>query len=142
SSLSGDSENLWEAAVSRDWRISSQPRRVTSGTHESQPSVANTGRTAFSTESINLHIWMLPIQANQGKVTGELQQMTASAADDIFPTVSADGKTMAYVSNRSGNRNVWLRVSVAKSSSHAKSTSYVAPVRTLRPNVKQLALTW
>jgi hypothetical protein len=32
-------------------------------------------------------------------------------------------------------------LSVAKSSSHAKSTSYVALVRTLRPNVKQLALT-
>jgi hypothetical protein len=32
-------------------------------------------------------------------------------------------------------------LSLAKSSSHTKSTSYVAPVRTLRPNVKQLELT-
>ena len=110
SSSSGDSENLWEAAISPDqWRISSPPRRLTGGTRESQPSVAATGRIAFSTAGTNTSIWSLPIQANEGKPTGELQHVTGGAATDQFPTISTDGKIMVYVTNRSGIRVVWIR---------------------------------
>ena len=110
SSLLGDSQNLWEAALSPgNWRISSPPRRLTSGTRESQPSVAATGRIAFSTAGATSALWSLPIRANEGKVTGEPQQLTQGAAEDVFPTVSADGKTMVFVSNRSGNNDVWMR---------------------------------
>jgi Tol biopolymer transport system component/predicted Ser/Thr protein kinase len=110
SSSLGDSENLWEAAVSPDrWRIRSPPRRLTSGTRENQPSVAATGRIAFSTANTNTGIWSLPVQANSGRVAGELQPLTRSGAAEQFPTVSADGKTMVFVTNRSGNNAVWMK---------------------------------
>jgi Tol biopolymer transport system component len=106
----GDSLNLWEVTISPDrWRISSPPRRLTSGTRESQPSVAATGRIAFSTGSANFNIWSLPLQANEGNVAGEVQQVTHGSARNNFPTVSADGRTMVFVTSRSGNASVWMR---------------------------------
>jgi Tol biopolymer transport system component len=91
------------------WQISSPPRRLTSGTHESLPSVATSTRIAFSAANTNAGIWSLPLQANQGKVTGELQEVTRGTTGNVFPTVSVDGKTMAFVTRRSGNLDVWTR---------------------------------
>jgi Tol biopolymer transport system component len=110
SSFLGDSENLWEVSMSHGvWRISSAPRRLTSGTHESQPSVTAADRIAFSTANTNTGVWSLPLQANEGRVTGELQEVTQGAIGNTFPTVSADGKAMVFVTKRSGNESVWMR---------------------------------
>jgi Tol biopolymer transport system component len=49
------------------------------------------------------------MQANEGKVTGDLQEVTRGTIGNGFPTVSADGRTMAYVTNRSGKLDVWTR---------------------------------
>ena len=110
SSSLGDSENLWEATISPDrWQISSAPRRLTTGTRENQPSVAATGRIVFSTANTNTGIWSLGVQANKGRVAGELQPLTRGAAAEQFPTVSSDGRTMVFVTNRTGNNAVWMK---------------------------------
>lgn len=40
--------------------------------------------------------------------TGELKQLTTSA-DDRAPSLSADGKTLVFSSNRTGNTDVWIK---------------------------------
>jgi serine/threonine protein kinase len=111
SALLGDSENLWEAKISPDrWQVSFSPHRLTSGTRESEPAVAGSGRIAFSTARTSTDIWSIPLQANAGKVAGELQQVTQGAgAGNAFPTVSATGKAMVYVTSRLGRTSVWMR---------------------------------
>jgi Tol biopolymer transport system component len=106
----GESINLWEAVIAPgNWRISSPPRRLTSGTRENEPSVGATGRIVFSTAATHTQIWSLPMQMNEGKVAGELQQVTRGAADDGFPTLTANGKTMVFATRRSGNSSVWTK---------------------------------
>jgi TolB protein len=53
-------------------------------------------------------IWNLPIDANQAKAQGKLAPLTNDAAQAVLPAFSADGSKMAYLSNKSGVRDVWV----------------------------------
>ena len=66
-------------------------------------------RLAFASLTENLDIWSLPIDANQGKVVGDLQQLTQDSAADFHPALSPDGSKMVFISSRSGNKEVWIK---------------------------------
>jgi serine/threonine protein kinase len=104
SARSADSTNVWEFNF-RNQTL----RQLTNGTSEHDPSTARDGELAFTTMASNVSIWALPMEVNSGKVTGKPYALTSGAADDIFPTVSADGRTLAYVSNRFGSFDVFVR---------------------------------
>ncbi len=111
----GDSTNLWRIGISGEtFKTTGSPQRVTSGpTLEERPSlVSGPGgslRLAFASLSQNLSIWSLPIEANQGKVVGEVKRLTQDTADDFQPALSPDGARMVFVSTRSGHQEVWIR---------------------------------
>lgn len=42
-------------------------------------------------------------------VTGSALQLTDSAAAEYLPSISADGKSLAFTSTRSGNREIWAK---------------------------------
>jgi eukaryotic-like serine/threonine-protein kinase len=115
SANSGDTTNLWRIGISSEtWKVTGPPQRLTSGTMiESDPSAAfgpgGVVRIAFSNLTQNLSIWGLPIEPNQGRVTGELKRLTQEAADDFFPALSSDGSKMAWVSSRTGSQEIWIR---------------------------------
>src|SRR5262249_45568978 len=46
------------------------------------------------------NLYRLPIAANEARATGPLEALTDSAADDEFPSLSADGRFLAFSSNR------------------------------------------
>jgi eukaryotic-like serine/threonine-protein kinase len=104
SARSADSTNIWEFNLGNQ-----EVRQLTNGTGEVDPAAARNGELAFTTAASNDSIWALPIAPASGKVTGQPYTVTSGAADDIFPTVSADGGTMVYVSNRFGTLDVWVR---------------------------------
>jgi Tol biopolymer transport system component len=89
--------------------VEGSAQRLTAGTSiEAKPSVLPEGRVAFATLTNALNIWSLPIAANSGKVTGGAQQVTSSAFDGRT-SVSADGKTLVFMSTRLGNPDVWMK---------------------------------
>jgi len=106
----GSSTNLWRARISpKTWEVRA-PERVTFGAAlEAQPSVAVGGRLVFSSLIGVKNIWCLPIDANQGKLRGEIQRLTQSAAFDTNPSLSADGKRLVFLSSRSGTGNIWTK---------------------------------
>ncbi|HLF07417.1 MAG TPA: protein kinase, partial [Thermoplasmata archaeon] len=112
---SGDSRNLWRIGISsRTWKVTGLPERLTSSPAiEEGPSVVSVARNsvtiAFASLGENTDIWSLPIEANSGKVTGELHQLTRDSAADIHPSLSADGRRMVWISARSGSQQVWTR---------------------------------
>jgi len=112
---SGDSRNLWRIGISsRTWKVTGLPERLTSSPAiEESPSVVSVARSsvkiAFASLGENTDIWSLPIEANSGKVTGELHQLTRDSAADIHPSLSADGRRMVWISARSGSQQVWTR---------------------------------
>ena len=53
-------------------------------------------------------IWMLPLRANEGKVTGEMKQMTRGTAFHGQPSVALDGSKVVYYTTQSGNMDIWV----------------------------------
>ena len=132
SAKSGNNTNLWRLTVSlRTRQATGAPQRLTFGTsQEAKPAVGPAGRLLFSSLTSNLNIWGLSINANQGKVAGEPQKLT-HAAFDAGTSLSADGRRLVFVSNRSGNLDVWL-----KDLTTGKETALTAtPVEEAGPNI-------
>ena len=115
SARSGDSRNLWRIGIStKTWTVTGVPERLTSSSAiEENPSVAlaadGSVKIAFASLSENTDIWSLPLDADTGKVTGELRQLTRDSAADFHPSLSADGRKMVFVSARSGNQEIWIK---------------------------------
>jgi Tol biopolymer transport system component/tRNA A-37 threonylcarbamoyl transferase component Bud32 len=107
----GDSANLWQAKISlRTWQIQDPPQRLTTGAaQESGPSISADGSLAFSTLVSESNLWMLAIDTNRGKVLGTPQQLTTAGGGSMRPSLSQDGRKLVFVSNRSGNPDIWLR---------------------------------
>jgi Tol biopolymer transport system component len=106
----GATTNLWRVPLSStSWKATGAPQRLTSGTAlETKPSVSSGGTIAFSNLSSQLNIWGIPIDANRGKVTGELERLT-HAAHDAHTSLSANGRTLVFLSTRAGNPDVWMK---------------------------------
>jgi serine/threonine protein kinase len=100
----GDSKNIWQIEFSPNWQVTRGPKRLTFGTgHELQPCFAH-GQLTFVSLNDAVHVWMLPPGGS-----GEPQQLTHGAADDIQASLSADGRMLAYISRRGGNYDIWLK---------------------------------
>jgi len=111
SAKAGDSVSLWQVSISpKNWRIMAPARRLTTGSGlDIRPSLAKTGLLVFSSLIANADIWSLPVDASQGRVKGSPEQLTRDLALDYLPSMSADGKKLAFVSERSGNQDIWMK---------------------------------
>jgi Tol biopolymer transport system component len=103
-------QNIWRVPVNADGVVSGPPERVTSGSaDEDTPSVSNDGHLVFSSQSRTSNFWSIPMDPNMARRNGEMRQLTRDAAFNERPMVTADGRWLIYVSDRTGNREVWLR---------------------------------
>src|SRR5262249_5401817 len=103
--------NLWELKVNlRNGQVRDGISRLTAGSGvEDQPSLASTGQLVFTSAGNMPDIWSIPLRANAAEVTGAPERLTRDPALEMLPTISADGRKLAFVSNRMGNTEVWLR---------------------------------
>ena len=61
-------------------KLSGKIEPLTSGTTQDQdPTGAADGKIAFASIQFSSDLWMLPVDANQGKVTGPMQRLTEDA---------------------------------------------------------------
>jgi len=109
--------SIWRVRLaSNPWRIDGDPQQLTiaSGA-EAQPSVARgpdgSARLALTTASTpgNTHIWALPVRADEGKVTGEMERLTSSVVENQYASISADGSTLVFSSDRHRNQDIILK---------------------------------
>jgi hypothetical protein len=108
SGKNGDSTGLWKIPISpKTWQVAGAPQRLTVGVGVYSYASASAGRLVFSSLTRNPEIWSLAVDA--GRPTGQMQQLTHDAGDDVSPSVSADGKRMVFESNRTGKRVVWTK---------------------------------
>jgi Tol biopolymer transport system component len=107
----GDSANMWQVPITPDtWRVRDSPQRATFGTtDEAAASVTSDGRMVFISRTTGADIWSLAIDANRGKVEGQLTRVTQDAADDYDPTLAGDAVTMVFRSRRAGRFGVVMR---------------------------------
>jgi len=107
----GDSVNLWKVSITPGtWRVTGPAQQLTSGSAlEIRHSVARDGTLVFSSLIENSDIWVLPVDTNQGKPVGQLEQVTHEQSGEFQPSVSVDGKTLVYASDRAGHRDIRQR---------------------------------
>jgi Tol biopolymer transport system component len=113
---SGDSVNVWALSLSpRTWQVTGEPQQLTFGAgDELGPSMAANGVAgqrllAYANVVSNTDVWSLAVDHNQGKATAPPQRLTRDAARDYSPFPSADGQKVAFISDRSGNNDVWIK---------------------------------
>jgi Tol biopolymer transport system component len=94
----GDSMDLWSVPLSaRDWHVTAARRRLTTGVElVNHPSAAADGRIVFASLRSEVNVWSLAADANTGKVTGRLEQITYGAGQKIRPALSRDGSKLAF----------------------------------------------
>ena len=98
-------------------------RRVAGGEAGEFPSFSRTGSLAFVRSLTDVNIWRLPLDGGR---PGRPAPLVASTRMDSEPRFSADGKRIAFSSDRSGTTQVWI--SGADGSHPMQLTSIVAGI--------------
>jgi eukaryotic-like serine/threonine-protein kinase len=112
SARTGGVSSLWAIDVSSDGRrVTGSPRRLTAGVGiDWAPSMIE-GADGLTLYYANIderaNLYRLPLSGSRG--TAALDRVTDAAADDRWPSVSADGRTLVFTSNRSAGEGAWLR---------------------------------
>ena len=101
----GDAANLWEIDLASDGNVHGSARRITRGPgRQVRAARVITGefeRTTFSDEELNFDIWTFGLA---GK-SGQPRRLTNEHSLEWAPSLSSDGRTLAYITRRGGN---WL----------------------------------
>ena len=106
-----ESSNIWQISVTPSTgRLSGPPRRLTFGSAiERNPAISESGRVAFVSAIENVDIWRLALDANTATQIGSLERVTNDTAADVLRNISADGKSLTFLSSRSGRMEVWKK---------------------------------
>jgi eukaryotic-like serine/threonine-protein kinase len=118
---SGDSSHIFEVDLrppswfASAWRLDAMPRRLTFGTAQDEaPAVSSVAspaggrRLAFASVSHKENVWSVAADTNVPGSASTLTQLTHGTTSHIFPSVSADGTKLTYISHAAYNDQVWL----------------------------------
>jgi Tol biopolymer transport system component len=118
---SGDSSHILEIGLSSPsllanaWRLDGSWRRLTFGTaQDERPAVSSIAssaglrRVAFASVSRRENVWSVALDTNRPRSGNTLTQLTDGTTSHVFPSVSADGAKLTYVSDAAYNDQVWL----------------------------------
>jgi len=68
---------------------------------------AKGARLAYVLQNLDANIWRLPLDRIRQKNSPQPEKLFASVREEMDPTISPDGRSIAFVSNRSGHWNLW-----------------------------------
>jgi serine/threonine protein kinase len=109
-SRAGETTQIYRVKFARrGWQILGEPEPLTSGAAWSQNASLAAGKIAFQSGEPETGIWSLPADTNQGRITGALNKLTAEKAVYRSGSLTSDGKTMVFSSNRTGSMDVIVR---------------------------------
>jgi DNA-binding winged helix-turn-helix (wHTH) protein/Tol biopolymer transport system component len=94
----GASTNLFRLPVTSDGNVLSDAEQITSAPAVDFGAAASSdGRIVFSIGTVSSNLWSIPIDTNQGRVTGERQQLTqVEGVRDENVSLSRDGKRAVF----------------------------------------------
>jgi len=122
----GDTQNLWAARFSGDGTTIGEIGRITAGaSQEIDPTCAANGSIAFANSDGRAYIAWLPFDAVRGGATGGLARITSGFAKEEHPSLSADGQRIAFISEQSGVRSVWIRDLTTRKETRVAPSAFV-----------------
>jgi Tol biopolymer transport system component len=110
SANSGAVRNTWQLVIDdRTGKVARGPERLTlSARSERAPTAVflpgGTIRLVFASLSENFDIWSLPLDPDRAVIQGPLRRLTEGEDNDVAPSLSLDGKKLAYSSG-----GIWLK---------------------------------
>jgi len=123
----GDIANLWEIGISpRTGKVSGEPRRLTTGAgSETHASCSAAGAFAFTNLGTRSDVWLLPFDLDHGTRKGALERITQGPAGRSYPSLSTNGRYVAFASDQSGGPpGIWIRDLVTGKESNVSSSSF------------------
>jgi serine/threonine protein kinase len=98
---------LWVLPLdTKTWKASGEPYPIDEGpANELHASVFKNG-ASFASARISVGIWILPIAANSGRVTGTLKRID-SDGPDLMPSISSDGQTLVFLRQHAGRMRLY-----------------------------------
>jgi Tol biopolymer transport system component len=106
-----DQTNIWKLQVStRTRQITGPAQQLSFGAgREDHPGVAADGALVFSVLTHKSDVWALPLDSNTASPRGPLARLTSGEGNSSRPMVSQHGDRMTFLSDRSGNKDVWVK---------------------------------
>ncbi len=102
--------DLWQIALDEEGKPAAQPMQVTYGLGMRSVAFSRDGRKiAYSKGRLVANLWRVPVPgAGKPMLTWEAaRQLTSEGAEIREIDVSADGKRIFFISDRSGNGDLW-----------------------------------
>ncbi|MCL4783209.1 MAG: PD40 domain-containing protein [Bryobacterales bacterium] len=141
----GRHTSLWKLRVPMATRrAEGDSQRILDGEEDfSHASVSNDGHLYFSSTRDSINLWMAPLNAESGRITGAPERFYVSGGLAVRPSLSHDGRWLAFTSDRNGQQNVWLRDMETGSEEPVTANPYrfFTPTGVLTPDGKWLAYT-
>ena len=94
--------SLWRVPVSG----SASPERLSFGERGGEPAISRQGNLAYTTGEGDLNIWRVNLPMTDG-ATGPAVKLIASSRGENEAQYSPDGNSIAFLSNRSGDMEIW-----------------------------------
>lgn len=110
SASKGDSRSIWRVPFKRSGSVAGKAERLTLGTSlDVTPTALGQSSVLYASLKRSMAIWTLPVQPNAAKITGELHRLTDGEMLEATPSISADGRTLAYGSTVLNHEDIWLK---------------------------------
>jgi Tol biopolymer transport system component len=108
-----DRVTLWYLKLSREGGIALGPLRATDNESADFHASFAAGHIAFDRTQVVTNLWSLPLDVNQGRITGKLQRLTSTGAEKGSAALSQDGRTLLYSEEQEGTFHLVLKDLIA-----------------------------
>jgi eukaryotic-like serine/threonine-protein kinase len=137
----GDTKNLWQISISPvSGRVDGPVRRLTTGAgNEVHVSCVPGEALAFTSVESKTDLWSLPFDLDRGTPKGPLERITQGPAEREYPSLSNNGRYVAFASNQSGRLNIWIRDLLSGKESSVASSSFVERFPVINRSASRIA---
>jgi Tol biopolymer transport system component len=112
SAATGDSRSLFRVGISSGGELDPKPEQLTSGsTLIENASLSQDGKLAFASVSLTEQVYAIPAETDRGERLQDASSLTRTEGQrNHSPSLSRDGRWMAYASTSVGNSETSIRL--------------------------------
>jgi len=102
---------LWVTEINpATFQAEGAPRRLTKAEQdERSPAAAPDGSIVYASRQENVDVYTMPLDAGRAVAKGPVARLTNDPSIDQRPSLSVDGKKIAWETSRGGNFEVWVK---------------------------------
>ena len=103
--------NIWKLVMDPETLKATAIERLTTGAGpDTEAAVSRDGtRLAFTAKSEHVRTWLFPFDLSRSRLSGHGKPITSSGGRAVVPTLSRDGKKLAFGVERTGSWELWQK---------------------------------